>query len=79
MATTPLAWISTLPMPPATPVRRALSTPEAARLLGKAEDTVRRAFDAGRLPGYRQPNGRRWLDAEYAEQLAKQLGAAHGL
>jgi excisionase family DNA binding protein len=45
---------------------------EAARVSVVSEDTIRRAFDAGRLAGVRTSTGLRLIDRDALEAFARQ-------
>jgi len=52
--------------------------PEAARMLGVSDDTVRRWADSGKLAVRRDTGGRRVIDGSSLAELAKQLGREVG-
>jgi len=46
---------------------------EAARVLNKSAQTVRRYIDTGRLPAQRTPGGQRIVGGQALERLRRQL------
>ena len=56
---------------PETPKKETLTTVEVAKLLNVAPRTVCKWFDAGRLDGYRLPNGNRMIPVECLDAFCR--------
>jgi hypothetical protein len=71
----PNAKIAGLPEAPPAGPSPTCGLSEAARLSSLCEETLRRGFDAGKIPGWRLQGGQRLFDRAFILKLAEQLAA----